>query len=119
MKDEVCFVIKFFIEVFLRNFKVSDEKIQIFKDILEQLIIVRFENYWYLNKLLKGNVFRCINIEMIGIDFVLLKVIKVSGILFLVLLEIFLGGFVLWIDFGEVFCRIGKGFICLFYCNNF
>lgn len=81
---------------------------------------MRFENYWYLKKLLKGNVFRCINIdELIGIDLVLLIVMKVSGILFLVLLEFFLGGLVLWIDLGDVFCRIGKGLICLIYCKIF
>lgn len=79
--------------------------------------MIKFENYWYLSKLLKGNVFRCFNIDNIVIDFVLLLVIKVSVILFGVLLEIFFGGFVLWVDFGEVLCRIGKGFICYLYSS--
>lgn len=118
MKDEVRSAIKFLTEVLSRNSKVSDEKIQTFKDTLEQLIIARFENHWHPNEPLKGNAFRCINIETTGIDPVLLKATKASGISPLVLLEIFPGGLALWIDPGEVSCRIGKGSICPLYCNN-
>ena len=118
MKDEVRSAIKFLTEVLSRNSKVNQEQIQTFKDTLEELIIARFENHWHPNKPLKGNAFRCINIEMTGIDPVLLKATKASGISPSVLLEIFPGGLALWIDPGEVSCRIGKGSICPLYCNS-
>ena len=118
MKDEVRWAIKFLTEVLSRNSKVNQEQIQTFNDTLEQLIIARFENHWHPNKPLKGNAFRCINIETTGIDPVLLKATKASGISPSVLLEIFPGGLALWIDPGEVSCRIGKGSICPLYCNN-
>ena len=118
MKDEVRSAIKFLTEVLSRNSKVNQGQIQTFKDTLEQLIIARFENHWHPNKPLKGNAFRCINIETTGIDPVLLKATKASGISPSVLLEIFPGGLALWIDPGEVSCRIGKGSICPLYCNT-
>lgn len=114
MKDEVRSAIKFLTEVLSRNSKVNQEQIQTFQDTLEGLIIARFENHWHPNKPLKGNAFRYINIEMTGIDPVLLKATKASGISPSVLLEIFPGGLALWIDPGEVPCRIGKGSICHF-----
>lgn len=119
MKEEVCSAIKFLSQVLSRNSKVNQEHIQTFNDTLEQLIIARFENHWHPNKPLKGNAFRCINIdELTGIDPVLLKATKASGISPSVLLEIFPGGLALWIDPGEVSCRIGKGSICPIYCKN-
>lgn len=118
MKDEVRSAIKFLSEVLSRNSKVNQEQIQKFNETLEQLITSRFENHWHPNKPLKGNAFRCINIETTGIDPVLLKATKASGVLPSVLLEIFPGGLALWIDPGEVSCRIGKGSICPLYCKT-
>lgn len=119
MKEEVCSAIKFLSEVLSRNSKVNREKILKFKDTLEQLIIARFENHWHPNKPLKGNAFRCINIdELTGIDPVLLTATNASAISPSVLLELFPGGLALWIDPGEVSCRIGKGSICPIYCKN-
>ena len=118
MKDEVRSAIKFLSEVLSRNSKVNQEQIQKFSDTLEQLIISRFENHWHPNKPLKGNAFRCINIETTGIDPVLLKATKASGVSPSVLLEIFPGGLALWIDPGEVSLRIGKGSICPLYSKN-
>lgn len=118
MKDEVGSAIKFLSEVLLRSSKVNQEQVQKFKDTLEQLIIARFENHWHPNKPLKGNAFRCLNIETTGIDPVLLKATEASGISPSILQEIFPGGLALWIDPGEVSCRIGKGSICPLYCQN-
>lgn len=118
MKEEVCSAIKFLSEVLSRNSKVNQEQIKKFKDTLEQLITARFENHWHPKKPLKGNAFRCINIdELTGIDPVLLTATKASGISPLVLLELFPGGLALWIDPGDVSCRIGKGSICPIYCK--
>ncbi|KAJ7392645.1 negative regulation of cell proliferation [Desmophyllum pertusum] len=98
MKDEVGSAIKFLSEVLSRSSKVNQEQVQKFKDTLEQLIIARFENHWHPNKPLKGNAFRCLNIETTGIDPVLLKATEASGISPSILQEIFPGGLALWID---------------------
>lgn len=115
MKDEVRTAIKFLSEVLLRNSKVNEEQVQKFKDTLEQLMITKFQNHWHPSKPLKGNAFRCLNIDTTAIDPVLLTATKASGILPTVLLEVFPGGLALWVDPGEVSCRIGKGSICPLY----
>lgn len=112
MKDEVRCAIKFLSEVLLRSSKVNEEQVKKFKDTLEQLMITKFQNHWHPSKPLKGNAFRCLNIDTTAIDPVLLTATKASGILPTVLLEIFPGGLALWVDPGEVSCRIGKGSIC-------
>lgn len=118
MRDEVRTAIKFLSEVLLRNSKVNEEQVQKFKDTLEQLMIAKFQNHWHPNKPLKGNAFRCLNIDHTAIDPVLLTATKASGILPTVLLEIFPGGLALWVDPGEVSCRIGKGSICPLYISQ-
>ena len=115
MKDEVRSGINFLSEVLLRSPTVNEEQVQKFKDALEQLITSKFENHWHPNKPLRGNAFRCINIEETAIDPVLLEATKASGIPPALLLQMFPGGLALWIDPGEVSCRIGKGSICPLY----
>lgn len=118
MKAEVRSAIKFLSEVLLRNSKVNQEQVQKFKDILEQLMITKFQNHWHPSKPLKGNAFRCLNIDTTAIDPVLETATKASGILPTVLLDIFPGGLALWVDPGEVSCRIGKGSICPLYSGQ-
>ena len=115
MKVEVRSAITFLTEVLLRNSKVNEEQANKFKAILEQLMITKFQNHWHPNKPLKGNAFRCLNIDTTAIDPVLLTATEASGISPTVLLDVFPGGLALWVDPGDVSCRIGKGSICPLY----
>ena len=115
MKVEVRSAITFLTEVLLRNSKVNEEQANKFKAILEQLMIAKFQNHWHPNKPLKGNAFRCLNIDTTAIDPVLLTATEASGISPTVLLDVFPGGLALWVDPGDVSCRIGKGSICPLY----
>lgn len=118
MKEEVGTAIKFLSENLLRNSVVSEEQVKIFRGTLEHLMVTKFHNHWHPDKPLKGNAFRCLNIDNTALDPVLLTATKASGILPTVLLEIFPGGLALWVDPGEVSCRIGKGSICHLYSSQ-
>lgn len=118
MKDEVRTAITFLSGLLIRNCKVNEEQVQTFRDTLEHLMMTKFENHWHPSKPLKGNAFRCLNIDNTAIDPVLLSATKASAILPGVLLEIFPGGLALWVDPGEVSCRIGKGSICHLYSSQ-
>lgn len=89
---------------------VTEEQILSFRTVLEELIVDKFTNHWYPDKPLRGNGFRCINIDKDShiVDPMLVKAAEVNNIPSGLLLSTFRSGLALWIDPGDVSYRTGR-----------
>lgn len=108
MKDEVRSAVNFLKEHLETTTSLSPKHIDLFRDNLEYLMIERFQNHWHPEKPLKGNAFRCLNVDSTAIDPLLVKASTASGISPLTFQQMFPDGLALWIDPMDVCCRIGK-----------
>ncbi|EDO43445.1 predicted protein, partial [Nematostella vectensis] len=106
MKNEVSSAVNFVVSN-LTNTSLSSEQVGQFKENLEQLITERFQDHWHPNKPLKGNAYRCLNVDTTAIDPLLVKASLASGFSPLKLQEVFPDGLALWIDPEDVCCRVG------------
>ncbi|XP_032241044.1 protein BTG1 [Nematostella vectensis] len=107
MKNEVSSAVNFVVSN-LTNTSLSSEQVGQFKENLEQLITERFQDHWHPNKPLKGNAYRCLNVDTTAIDPLLVKASLASGFSPLKLQEVFPDGLALWIDPEDVCCRVGR-----------
>lgn len=89
---------------------VTEEQVVTFRTVLGDLLVEKFTNHWYPDKPLRGNGFRCINIDKDShiVDPMLVKAAKVSNISSGLLLSTFRSGLALWIDPGDVSYRTGR-----------
>lgn len=89
---------------------VTEEQMRTFRTVLKDLIIDKFTNHWHPDKPLRGNGFRCINIDKDSqmVDPMLVKATEVSSIPTGLLLSTFRSGLALWIDPGDVSYRTGR-----------
>eukprot|EP00794_Sanderia_malayensis_P010951 gene10951-12112_t len=117
MKEEVNSAAKFISEKVKEQNQLSDEHGVLFQQTLEELLIKRFENHWHPEKPLKGNAYRCVNInlEECCIDPILREAAAESLIEIDDLTASFPGGLALWIDPYDVSYRLGRGAICPVY----
>ncbi len=117
MKEEVGSAAKFVAEKVTEQNELSDEHGELFRTTLEELMVKRFENHWHPDKPLKGNAFRCLNInlEECCIDPLLREAAAESLIDVDDLTASFPGGLALWIDPFDVSYRLGRGSICPIY----
>ena len=111
MKDEVHSAVDFLSKTLATRPSVTEEQRSAFRDTLQRLITAKFEHHWHPDQPLKGNAFRCLNIDTVTntIDPILVKAAQGSDVSPLRLSEVFPDGLDLWIDPGEVSCRIGQG----------
>jgi protein Tob/BTG len=84
-------------------------QLETYKTVLKKLIVHKFTNHWYPDKPMKGNGFRCVNIDKDTrvVDPMLVKAAEVSDISKDIFLLAFRFGLALWIDPGDVSYRIG------------
>jgi len=108
MKDEVCSAVGFLTEHLISNGSIPIEQVELFRGTLVQLITERFQDHWHPEKPLKGNAFRCLNVDTTAIDPLLVKASNASGFSPLKLQEVFPDGLALWIDPSDVCCRVGR-----------
>jgi len=108
MKQEVSSAVNFLSGYLLSNTELSQDQIELFRDNLEYLITERFQNHWHPNSPLKGNAFRCLNVDSTAVDPVIVKASYASGISPLQFQQLFPDGLALWIDPRDVCYRIGK-----------
>ena len=92
-----------------------EERIENFRNTVEKMMLERFENHWHPTKPLKGNAFRCLNIEDGILDPFLREVMKNTDLEIKELLAAFPQGMALWVDPSDVSCRLGKGSITPIY----
>ena len=88
---------------------VTEGQLETFRAVLKELIVDKFRNHWYPDKPMKGNGFRCINIDKDTkiVDPVLIKAAEVSSISKDVFVSAFRFGLALWVDPGDVSYRSG------------
>lgn len=108
MKQEISSAVDFLSQYLLSNTKLSPDKIGLFRDNLEFLITERFQNHWHPSSPLKGNAYRCLNVDSTAVDPLIVKASHGSGISPLKFQELFPDGLALWIDPRDVCYRIGK-----------
>lgn len=119
MKDEVRSAVNFLQKQLDTNPSLSNAQTKNFRDILERLVTEKFQNRWHPNKPLKGNAYRCINVERTHIDPLLVKAAENAGISLLDVMSLFPDGFALWIDPDDVSVRFGtRGSICPIYVKE-
>jgi len=107
MKEEIRSAVNFFQKHLNTNSSLSTEQTQKFRDVLERLVTDKFQNHWHPNKPLKGNAYRCINIERTQIDPVLVKAADEANVPLIEVMAVFPDGFALWIDPDDVSVRFG------------
>ena len=107
MKEEIRTAVNFFQKHLNTSSSLSTEQTQKFRDVLEHLVTDKFQNHWHPNKPLKGNAYRCINIERTQIDPLLVKAADESNVPLSEVMSIFPDGFALWIDPDDVAVRFG------------
>lgn len=121
MKEEVSSAVNFLSKLLATRPSVTGAQCSLFRDNLERLLTAKFENHWHPSKPLRGNAFRCLNIDTVTntIDPVLVKAAKISEVSPVCLPQVFPDGLDLWIDPGDVSCRVGRGDIWPIYqCNR-
>lgn len=114
MKDEVSSAAKFLADKLKERPEISSQHGELFRTTVEALMCSRFENHWHPNKPLKGNAFRCLNInlEECCLDPLLKEAAGESNVDVDDLTACFPGGLALWIDPYDVSYRLGRGAIC-------
>ena len=114
MKEEVQSAAHFVCEKLKENSHLSDEQCELFRTTLEELMLKRFENHWHPDKPLKGNAYRCINInhEECVLDPMLNEAAMESFIDVEDLRTTFPDGLALWVDPYDVSYRLGRRSIC-------
>jgi protein Tob/BTG len=87
----------------------TQAQLETFRTVLKELIVDKFTNHWYPDKPMKGNGFRCVNIDKDTreVDPMLVKAAEVSNISKVVFLSAFRFGLALWVDPGDVSYRTG------------
>jgi len=117
MKDEVASAAKFLSDTVAKHNELSEEHGELFRTTLEMLMSQRFQNHWHPEKPLKGNAFRCLNInqEECCIDPLLKEAASESLIDDDDLTNSFPDGLALWIDPFDVSYRMGRAPICSIY----
>lgn len=113
MKEEVRSAVDFFALCLQSRASLTKEQMDIFKGSMEKAILEKFMNHWHPSKPMKGNAFRCINIDNITnmVDPILVEAAGTSHINVSEIQIMFPEGLDLWIDPDDVSFRIGKGAI--------
>ena len=114
MKEEIQSAAQFVCDKLKENNHLSDEQCDLFGTTLEELMLKRFENHWHPDKPLKGNAYRCINInhEECVLDPMLREAAVESFIDVEDLRTTFPDGLALWVDPFDVSYRLGRRSIC-------
>lgn len=111
MKDEVQSAAQFVCDKLKEKDFLSDEQCELFKTTLEELMLQRFNNHWHPEKPLKGNAYRCLNIN--HEECVLDPMLKQAAIESFIDLDdlrvVFPDGLALWVDPYDVSYRLGTG----------
>ena len=107
MKEEINSAVKFLTQ-FLSQTELSPDQIAVFRDNLSFLITERFQNHWHPSSPLKGNAYRCLNVDSTTVDPLIMKASYTSGISPSKFQALFSDGLALWIDPRDVCYRLGK-----------
>ncbi|XP_028598339.2 uncharacterized protein LOC114603477 [Podarcis muralis] len=107
MKEEVEKAVWFISRVMDRDRKLEKEKVERFRESLATILCERYKDHWYPEKPCKGQAYRCIRINrQYTKDDAILKACMESGLDYS---ELTLKGEItIWIDPGEVSCRLGE-----------
>ncbi|XP_065056358.1 protein BTG3-like [Rhopilema esculentum] len=114
MKDEVTSAAQFICGKLKENYRLNNEQCERFKTNLEELMLQRFQNHWHPEKPLKGNAYRCININ--HVECVLDPMLKDAAVESFISIDelkaTFPDGLALWVDPYDVSYRMGRRAIC-------
>jgi hypothetical protein len=104
MKKEIDLAVNWIVEKGFTTFKEEKERANIFKRILFEELMKKYDNHWYEDNREKGSGYRALICDEYQIDCIILKALKLSNIN-PNLVEF--DNFVLFVNPGEVKCKIG------------
>lgn len=110
MKQEISSAVTFLVEFLSSKKELSYEQIELFRCSLEAYMTHKFKNHWHPESPLKGNAFRCLNVDSTAVDPLLRQAACTSQFSPSYFQELFPDGLALWVDPKDVCCRIGKRF---------
>nr|XP_020663148.1 protein BTG3-like [Pogona vitticeps] len=107
MKEDIEMGVRFILSILSHNVRLGKEQLDRFGDSLVNILCERFTGHWYPEKPIKGQAYRCIRINRTDrVDSSLKRACQDAGIDYS---ELSLPrDFTLWIDPGEVSCRLGE-----------
>ncbi len=98
--------------------KLPRRHVNLFGEELEAALIDKFADHWYPDVPFRGSAFRCIKLTD-PTDLVLIRASLRSGNSLDSIIENLPRDLAIWIDPGEVSCRVGeKGIVKLLYCSE-
>ncbi|GBM08811.1 Protein BTG2 [Araneus ventricosus] len=107
MKLEVQYAVDFLI-TFLRKKCKSTTRVEHFRREITNLLLKHISEHWYPQNSQQGSGYRCIRIQSLKIDPIVLKAAHVCGFNNKIFSDIFPEDFTLWIDPYDVCYRIGE-----------
>jgi len=107
MRDEITAAVVFITRMVKKNDSLSQDQVENFSNKLTALLLEKFRNHWYQEKPLKGQGYRCIRVNSMGLcDPVLLQAAGDTGLKYSDLK--LPAEMTLWVDPDEVCCRFGE-----------
>ncbi|PAA62146.1 hypothetical protein BOX15_Mlig011327g1 [Macrostomum lignano] len=117
MRAEVSIAVNFVLS-FLYN-RLPRRRVNLFGEQLDCNLTAKFQGHWYPDQPLKGTAFRCLKISGEQSDPILLEAAKETGLDVGELMKHLPQNLTLWIDPGEVSCRVGgKGSVTQLYSSE-
>lgn len=115
MKLEVQHAVDFLITLLKKKCK-NMTKVEHFRREITNLLFQHISEHWYPQNSLQGSAYRCIRVQCLKIDPIVLKAAQASGFNNKLFSNIFPEDFCLWIDPYDVCYRIGEfGSFCPLY----
>lgn len=107
MKLEVQYAVEFIITLLRKKCKINS-KVEHFRREITNLLMKHISEHWYPKNSLQGSGYRCIRIQSLKIDPIVLKAARACGFNYKIFSDIFPEDFTLWIDPYDVCYRIGE-----------
>ncbi|KAF8793126.1 protein BTG2-like [Argiope bruennichi] len=107
MKLEVQYAVDFLITLLRKKCK-NTTKVEHFRREITNLLLKHISEHWYPQNSQQGSGYRCIRIQSLKIDPIVLKAARACGFNNKIFSDIFPEDFTLWIDPYDVCYRIGE-----------
>ena len=85
---------------------------------LNKMMYIKYRDHWFISKPNKGSGYRCIRCNESHTDLLITEAGRLSNIPELTLKKYLPFELTLWIDPGEVYYRIGNGYLCVLYTSD-
>ena len=119
MKLEIDSACNFIIHLIrLKGEPIDETTLQMLWTNLNHIMYRKYKYHWFIDKPNKSSAFRCIRCNKDHVDFLIAEACELSKISKNVLQNYLPTEFILWIDPGEVYYRIGNNQMCVLYSSE-